>query len=160
MIRILKISAAIVIGLIGTLAFVNNLFNLEGAQGAVSVVISAPEQPYYKVIGPTFTSAWHAWLGLAIIMTGELATGILGFVGAGRMIAARPESEGEFERSKAFAIAGGMLGALVWYGMFITVGELYFNMWQSAGGLGSAEGAFRYGTVCAVMAFLIAMRED
>ena len=160
MIRILKISAAIVIGLIGTLAFVNNLLNLEGAHGAVSVVISAPEQPYYKVIGPTFSSAWQAWFGLAVIMAGELTTGILGFIGAGRMIAARPESEREFQSSKAFAIAGGMLGALVWYGMFIVMGELYFNMWQTEVGLGSAAGAFRYGTVCAVMAILIAMRED
>lgn len=60
MIRALKIVAAVVIGLMGTLAFLNNLFNLSSAQSFVSAVISAPEQPFYKVIGPTFGSAWQA----------------------------------------------------------------------------------------------------
>jgi len=160
MIRSLKIAAAILIGLIGTLAFANNLFNLPAAHGAVSAVISAPEQPYYKIIGPTFESAWHGWLALTIIMTGELATGILGFIGASRMMAGKSLDAENFQQTKTFAIAGGMVGAMVWYGMFITVGELYFNMWQTEIGLGSVEGAFRYGTVCAVMAMFIAMRND
>jgi len=160
MIRTLKIIAALLIGLIGTLAFVNNLFNLSAAHGAVAAVISAPEQPYYKIIGPTFGSAWQAWLGLCVIMAGELATGILGFFGAGQMMTGKSLGTDGFQKSKSLAIAGGMVGAMLWYGMFITLGELYFNMWQTEIGLGSVEGAFRYGTVCTVMAFFIAMRDD
>jgi hypothetical protein len=33
-------------------------------------------------------------------------------------------------------------------------------MWQSVAGVGSAEGAFRYGTVCAVLMFFIAAKND
>jgi hypothetical protein len=115
MIRVLKTGAAFTIGLIGLLAFVNNLLNLETAHTVVSAVISAPEQPYYQVFGPVFAASWQGWLALSIIMTGELA---------------------------------------------VSVGELYFNMWQTEIGLGSVEGAFRYGGVSAILALLIAARDD
>ena len=55
--RNLKIIAALFIGLLGLLAFFNNLFNIAAAQSSVAAVISAPEQPYYDVIGPTFGAA-------------------------------------------------------------------------------------------------------
>lgn len=160
MLQILKIAAAVVIGLIGMLAFLNNLFNITSAQTFVAAVISGPEQPYYKIIGPTFGSAWLGWVGLAVIMAGELAAGVLGFVGAVRMLAARNGDGAQFQRAKASAVAGGIVGALVWYGLFVTIGEMYFNMWQTEIGLGSVGGAFRYGTVCFAMAVLIALRED
>lgn len=160
MIRTLKIVAAVVIGLIGTLAFLNNLFNINSAQSFVSAVISAPEQPYYKIIGPTLGSAWQAWLGLGVIMTGELLAGLLGFMGAGRMFSARSLGADSYQAAKSLAIAGGMIGTIVWYGMFVTLGEMYFNMWQTEIGLGSVAGAFRYGTVCAVMTLLIAIRDE
>lgn len=160
MIRIIKIAAALVIGLIGLLAFLNNLLNISSAQSFVATVISGPDQPYYEIIGPTFGGAWQAWAALAVIMAGELATGLLGLVGAVRMTAARTKDASAFQQAKSSAIAGGMIGALVWYGLFVSLGEMYFNMWQTEIGSGSVAGAFRYGTVCAVMALLIALRED
>jgi hypothetical protein len=57
MLRVLKILSAITIGLVGLLAFLNNLFNINSAQTFVSAVISGPEQPYYKIIGPTFSAS-------------------------------------------------------------------------------------------------------
>jgi len=158
--RNLQIAAAAFIGLIGSLAFVNNLFNISSAQTFVSMVISAPEQPYYNVIGPTFSSAWQGWLGLLIIMAAELAVGVFGFIGAIRMIKNKAADSSEFRNAKSCAIAGGATGVLLWYGLFIVVGEMYFNMWQTEIGLGPVNGAFRYGTVCAVMMFFLAMRND
>jgi predicted small integral membrane protein len=64
------------------------------------------------------------------------------------------------QEAKTLAIAGGAIGMLVWYGFFIVIGEMYFNMWQTEIGLGSVGGAFRYGTVCAVLMFFIALREE
>ena len=83
--RYFKIVAALLIGLIGLLAFLNNLFNIQSAQSFVSAVIAAPEQPYYEIIGPTFAAGWAGWLGLVVIMAGELAAGVLGFMGANRL---------------------------------------------------------------------------
>ena len=41
--RYLKIIAALFIGLLGLLAFLNNLFNIASAQSFVSAVLAAPE---------------------------------------------------------------------------------------------------------------------
>jgi predicted small integral membrane protein len=158
--RNLKIIAALFIGLIGVLAFLNNLLNIISAQSFVAAVISAPEQPYYKVIGPTFAAGWQGWLGLIVIMAGELTAGVLGIIGAAKLFASRSSGSTEFQNAKTLAILGGAVGMLVWYGFFIVLGEMYFNMWQTEIGLGSVNGAFRYGTVCAVLMFFISMRDN
>lgn len=158
--RYLKIIAALFIGLMGLLAFLNNLFNISSAQSFVAAVISAPEQPYYEIIGPTFAADWQGWLGLVVIMAGELTAGVLGLIGAAKLFGTRSSDSAEFQSAKMLAIMGGAVGMIVWYGFFIVLGEAYFNMWQTEIGLGSVNGAFRYGTVCAVLMFFISMRDD
>lgn len=160
MVRITKIAAALFIGAIGALFFFDNLFNLESAYSVVSFVVSGAEQPYYKILGPTVSSTWLTYLALFTIMAGELAVGILGFLGASRMFKERKVPSESFAVAKAPAITAGVIGMLVWYGFFIVIGEGYFHMWQSETGLASVEGAFRYGTVCAVLAFYIANKND
>ena len=160
MIRTTKIAAALVIGVAGTLFFLDNLLNLEAAYGAVAGIVSGAEQPFYKIIGPTITSTWLTYVALFTIMAGELAVGVLGLLGAGRMLKERQGSAESFGAAKTAAIHAGILGMLVWYGLFIVVGEGYFGMWQSAAGTASTEGAFRYGTVCAVLMFFIATKDD
>ena len=157
--RIKKIVAAGFIGAIGLLFFLDNLFNLESAYTVVSFVVSGTEQPYYKILGPVVTSNWLTWLALLTIMAGELGVGVLGFLGAYRMIQQRSGSGDDFDSSKSFAVYAGVLGMFVWYGFFIVMGEGYFHMWQTELGLGSVEGAFRYGTVCAVLMFYISFRD-
>jgi predicted small integral membrane protein len=160
MIRITKIAAALFIGAIGLLFFLDNLFNLESAYSVVSFVVSGAEQPYYKILGPTVSSTWLTYLALFTIMIGELAVGAMGFLGAFRMIKERSGSAERFGAAKSTAIAAGVLGVLIWYGFFVVIGEGYFHMWQTETGLGSVEGAFRYGTVCAVLMFYIATQND
>ena len=137
--------AALFIGLMGLLAILNNLFNITVAQSFGAAVISAPEQPYYKIIGPAFSAGWQAWLGLGIIMAGELAAGVLGFIGAARMFVTRSGGSSEFQSAQSLAIAGCARGLFVGSGFFVVMGELYFNMCQTEFGLGSVRGAFRYG---------------
>ncbi len=160
MIRITKIAAALFIGAIGALFFLDNLFNLEAAFSVVSFVVSGAEQPYYKIFGPTVSSTWLTYLALLMIMVGELVVGALGFFGAFQMIKERKGSAEDFSAAKVTAISAGVLGMLVWYGFFVVIGEGYFQMWQTETGLGSVEGAFRYGTVCAVLMFYIAIKND
>jgi predicted small integral membrane protein len=160
MIRITKIAAAFFIGAIGALFFFDNLFNLESAYSVVSFVVSGAEQPYYKILGPTVSSSWLTYLALFTIMAGELAVGVLGFLGAGRMLKERKGSTENFDAAKSTAVSAGVLGMLVWYGFFVVIGEGYFHMWQTEIGLASVEGAFRYGTVCAVLMFYIAAKND
>ena len=160
MIRTTKITAALFIGAIGSLFFLDNLFNLGSAYSGVSFVVSGAEQPLYKILGPTVSSTWLTYGALFTIMAGELAVGVLGFWGAGRMIKERSGSSEDFNSAKANAITAGVVGMLLWYGFFIVIGEGYFIMWQTEPGVASVEGAFRYGTVCAVLAFYISIRND
>ena len=160
MIRITKIAAAGFIGAIGLLFFFGNLFNAETAYSVVSFVISGTEQPYYKILGPVITSNWLTWAALFTIMAGELAVGIFGTLGTIKMIRKRAGTADEFNASKSYAIYAGVLGMLVWYGFFVVLGEGYFHMWQTEIGLGSVEGAFRYGSVCAVLMFYISAPND
>ncbi len=160
MIRITKITAAAFIGTIGLLVFLGNLLNLNSAYDFVSFVVAGAEQPYYKIIGPTVTAVWLTWIALFVIMGVELAIGVLGFSGAIRMIQKRGETSDEFNNSKAHAVLAGILGMLLWYGFFIVIGEWYFQMWQTELGLGAVAGAFRYGSVCAVLMFFISSKDS
>lgn len=158
--RTTKIIAAILVGAIGLLFFLDNLFSLDAAYSVVSYVISGAEQPYYKIMGPTITAGWLTWLTLLTIMAGELAVGVLCFSGALKMFQARLAPADEFQRAKTKALLGAFIGVVVWYGFFIIIGEAYFNMWQTATGVGSVAGAFRYGSVCAVLMFYISSRDE
>ncbi len=160
MLRISKIIAALFIGLIGFLFFFNNLFNSEAAYSVVSYIVSGSDQPNYKIFGPVSQSTSLNYLALIIIMAIEFAIGLLGFFGAYSMIKERKNSAKEFTVAKRFAINGGLLGMFFWYGFFVIIGESYFQMWQTVIGLGSVEGAFRYGTICAVFAFFISLNND
>jgi len=160
MIRTAKIFSAGFIGAIGMLFFLDNLFNLDVAHSVVTLILTGGEQPYYKIIGPVVSANWLTWLGLFTIMTGEFTVGVLGFLGMFKLIQNRTASAEDFHAAKAYAIGAGVMGMLVWYGFFVTIGEAYFNMWQTETGLGSVEGAFRYGTVCAVLMFFISSRND
>ncbi len=160
MIRITKIAAAAFIGIFGLLFFLGNLLNLDSAYDFVSFVVAGAEQPYYKIIGPTVTAVWLTWIALFVIMAVELAVGILGFSGAIRMIQQRGGTSDEFSNSKAHAVLAGILGMLLWYGFFIVIGEGYFQMWQTELGLGAVAGAFRYGSVCAVLMFFISSKDS
>ena len=160
MIRITKIVAAGFIGAIGFLYFFDNMLNSESAYSAVSFVVSGAEQPYYKILGPVITSNWLTWAALFTIMAVELAVGVLGSLGTIQMIRARAGTTDDFNASKSFAIYAGILGMLLWYGIFVVLGEGYFHMWQTEVGLGSVESAFRCGTVCAVLMFFISAQND
>ena len=160
MVRITKIAAAAFIGAIGLLVFLGNLLNLTSAYEFVSFVVAGVEQPYYKIVGPTISATWLTWVALFTIMAVELAIGILGFSGAVRMLQQRGGTADEFSDSKAHAVLAGVLGMLLWYGFFVVIGEGYFQMWQTDLGVGAVAGAFRYGTVCAVLMFFISSRDS
>lgn len=160
MIRKTKVVAAFLISMLGLLFFLDNLVNLSSAYGAVSFVVSGAEQPYYKTIGPVVNSNWLTWIALFTIMAGELFVGILGLLGAIQMIQKISGTADAFQNAKSNALLAGVAGMLLFYGFFIVIGETYFNMWQTAAGVTSVEGAFRYGSVCAILMFFIASKND
>ena len=113
-----------------------------------------------KISAACFIGAMGLLFFLDNLFNLQLAVGVLGLLGAARMILTRAGSAAEFEAAKALAVHAGVMGMLVWYGFFIVAGEAYFHMWQTETGLASVEGAFRYGTVCAVLMFFIRSKDD
>ena len=93
-------------------------------------------------------------------MAGELFVGILGLLGAIQMIQKISGTADAFQKAKSNALLAGVIGMLLFYGFFIVIGEAYFNMWQTEIGVGSVGGAFRYGSVCAILMFFIASKND
>ena len=160
MARITMCIAALVVGLIGLLAFLDNANNLQSGFAAVQYVVSEAEQPVYQNFGPAISSPALIWAMFLFIMAVELAVGALGFWGLANMIRNRTAGAADFHSAKSKVILAASIGMLLWYGAFVVIGELYFNFWQTAAGLGSAEGAFRYGTVCAALFFFLSKQGD
>lgn len=160
MARVTMCIAALVVGLTGLLAFLDNANNLQSGFALVQYVVSEAEQPVYENIGPAISSPVLIWAIFLFIMAIELAVGALGIWGLTEMIRSYSAEPGDFHSAKSKARLGAALGMLLWYGAFVVIGELFFNFWQTAPGLGSAEGAFRYGTVCAVLYFFLSAQSD
>ncbi|ODA68973.1 hypothetical protein A7A08_00808 [Methyloligella halotolerans] len=95
---------------------------------------------------------WRA--AYAGIIAAEAVTGLLFLIGAVQMSLALRKPASEFQRAKAFVVAGATLGFLLWFFGFMVVGGEFFAMWQSKDWNGQ-EAAFRfYATMLLVLIFV------
>jgi predicted small integral membrane protein len=93
-------------------------------------------------------------IGYALIIAAEGVTGGLFLVGGVHLWQARRAPGDEFNRAKAYAIAGALGAFLVWFLGFMVVAGEWFTMWESKVWNGQ-EAAFRfYVTMLAVLIFL------
>jgi predicted small integral membrane protein len=93
-------------------------------------------------------------IGYGLIIAAEGVTGILFLIGALHLWRACRAPGAEFERAKAYAIAGALFAFLVWFLGFMVIAGEWFVMWESKLWNGQ-EAAFRfYVTVLAVLVFL------
>lgn len=100
----------------------------------------------------TDPSIWR--LGYAAIIAGEALTGACFLVAGIALLAALRAPAARFERAKAWAVAGGVLGFLVWFLGFAVIGGEWFQMWQSPTWNGQ-QSAFRFTmTILAVVIFI------
>lgn len=95
---------------------------------------------------------WHA--AYLFIIALEAATAILLACGAVAMWRARRSSAQAFARAKQWALAGGLVGFLLWFAGFMVVGGEWFLMWQSREWNGQAAAFQFYITLLAFMIFL------
>jgi predicted small integral membrane protein len=100
---------------------------------------------------PGATTTWRAMANPAahhaaylLIIAAEVATALACWIGAGRMLAAARAPAVQFNRAKAWAIAGLTFGFLVWQVGFMSIGGEWFGMWMSEtwNGLDSAFRVF------------------
>lgn len=137
-----------------------NLANLEAARAFVSYVVSMEEHTVYPGhLGPAISSPSLAGLILAVIITLELAAGLLAARGAVTMFLARQGSIRQFDAAKHYALAGTGLAVFLWFGVFGAIGGAYFQMWQTEAGANSLQGAFQYAVLNAI-AWMMIRTED
>ncbi|MBW0145039.1 DUF2165 family protein [Sphingomicrobium clamense] len=161
MVRWIKIALVACIGLQALFYVLHNLANLGAAHGALSYVLSGadhvvyPDTAFFHVGNSTL-----AWLPLAMVFAGEFLVGIFGLKGAVRMFRARNAEAEVFHEAKRDGVIAAGLALLVWFGLFMTFGAAFFQMWQTEVGAGSMEGAFMYAVVSAVAMLFVCLTED
>ena len=108
--------------------------------------------------GPPWASdnAVLIWMGVALIVLGKLAGLFATAYGAAGMYRARHADGAVFNASKKWAILGCGI-AIGWLFLgFTTIGENFFYMFLDETGRSSAESAFRYGAMTALMMIFLA----
>ncbi len=161
MIRLIKASLVLLIGLHAAFYAFQNIANLGAAHGALAYVMSGADHEVYSA---TFffnlSSPYAAWAALFLVLLGEFAVGYFGIKGGWDLFAARSASAEEFNAAKRNGIVAAGLALLVWFGFFMSFGAAFFQMWQTEVGTGSMEGAFMYAMASAITMLFVCLTDD
>lgn len=161
MLRITKAILVLLIGLHALFYALQNIANIDAAHYALNYVLSGadhevyPRSAFFKLANPVL-----AWLALATVLVGEFAVAFFGIKGGLDLFRARSASSAEFHAAKKAGIVAAALALLVWFGLFMTFGAAFFQMWQTQLGTGSMEGAFMYAMASALTILFVVLTED
>jgi predicted small integral membrane protein len=161
MVRILKSTLVLFIGLHALFYALQNIANLDAAYGALAYVVSGadnevyPATMFFKLDAPVFS-----WAALMLVLIGEFAISYFGIKGGWDLFKARSGSATEFHAAKRNGVIAAGLALLVWFGFFMTFGAAFFQMWQTAVGTGSMEGAFMYAMGSVVTMLFVCLTDD
>lgn len=151
MLRLLKVLIVLVIGLQAVFYALQNIANVHGALFAIGYVISGADHQHYPNTlffhsgNPAFAIA-----ALILVVLGELTVGFFGLKGAWDMFAVRHAASEQFRSSMSAGQVAAAFALLTWFGLFMTFGGAFFQMWQTEIGNGSLDEAFKFATVSAI----------
>ena len=118
---------------------------------SMDTTFSGNELMYRSISNPL---VWR--IAYALIIAAEALTGLLFLAGTFRMWQARHAPGADFNRAKAYAIAGALAAFLVWFFGFMVVAGEWFATWESQSWNGQ-DSAFRF--YMAVLAVLILLNQ-
>lgn len=161
MFRTLKILLVLFIGLHALFYALQNLANLAEARGALSYVISGAEHQAYPhtLFFHSSSLALH-WTALILVLIGEFSVAFFGLKGAWDMFVARNASAERFHAAKSAGLWAAGLALLTWFGLFMTFGGAFFQMWQTQLGHGSLVDASMFANVSVVTILFVYLTED
>ena len=160
-IRYLKILLTIFISLFGFFYATQNMVNLDVVFAVISDVASMHERPYYpNAFGPAVTSPALIYFIITVIIACEYSVGFLAAKGAFDMWKTKGAKGDVFNKAKKFAILGGGMAMVVWYGFFTVIGGAYFQFWQSTLGDLSLTGATQYVLTTGLVTMFIYMKDE
>jgi predicted small integral membrane protein len=156
-IRAAKIAMVAAIALFATLVAFGNLTdyntNFVFVQHVMSMdtVFAFSTIKYRAITNPALHHAAYA-----IIIAAEIAIAALCWIGAFVLLRRLHAAATDFNRAKAFAVAGLTLGFLLWQVGFMSIGGEWFGMWQSQQWNG-VPSAFRFTMVILAVLIFLAM---
>ncbi len=160
-IRTLKIILVLFVALLGFLYAVQNLANLDVAYQVVASVVAEEDHVVYPAsVGFAIQSPALIWTILAIIIVGELATGLLSAKGAWDLWRERNAPAAQFNAAKTYALLGAGMAIVVWFGLFMVLAGAYFQMWQTELGAASLAGAFQLVGASGIVLLFVNMADD
>jgi predicted small integral membrane protein len=160
-IRILKCLLVLTVGLNGLFCALNNVANFKQAKDALAYVISGTGHETYPHTLFFFSnsSALHS-AALIFVLVGEFAVGFFGLKGAWDLFAARNGTAKEFHAAKTAGVWASGIALLTWFGLFITMGGAFFEMWQTPMGAGSQDHAFDFAAISAITILFVYLTDD
>ena len=159
--RELKTIFVAIIALLCLAYATQNVVNLDAAYGSFAYVMSNTDHAVYGAsFMPAITSPALLWVALVLVVGLEFLAGLLAAKGTFAMWGARNASADEFNQSKKHALLGCSLGIVIWLGFFGVFGGAFFQMWQTAVGAASLEGAFQFSTSCAIVFIIVSMTDE
>jgi predicted small integral membrane protein len=142
-IRYIKMTLVVFVGLSGVLLVAGNIANWNAGLELVGYVVGMEGHEIYgSHIFPPVTHPVLVTLAYLLILTGESLVGVLSLKGAWDLWLARDENASAFNASKTYAILGTGMAVVVWFGGFVVIGGVLFQMWQTEIGHGSFADAF------------------
>ena len=158
--RAAKIAMVAAIAAFATLVAFGNITDYDTNFVFVQHVLSMDSVfPNSKITYRAITSPALHHAAYAAIIAAEALIAALCWIGAVALLRQLRAPAAAFNRAKAWAIAGLMLGFLVWQFGFMTVGGEWFGMWQSAKWNG-VPSAFRFAVVIIAVLIFVAMRDE
>lgn len=161
MFRILKSVLVLFIGLHALIYALQNIANINEAHGALVYVLSgAGHEVYPHTLFFYSDSATVAWIALALVLAGEFAVAFFGVKGGWDLFAARNAAAEQFRAAKSAGLWAAGLALLTWFGLFMTIGSAFFQMWQTEVGDGSLRGAFYFAAASAITMLFVYLTDD
>ena len=161
MIRLLKAALVATIGLHALFYALQNIANLDVAHASLlSVMSNEGHQVYPNTLFFAVSSPALAWVALGLVLIGEFAVALFGLKGGWDLFTVRGGTAEAFHAAKKAGIIAAGLALLVWFGLFMTFGAAFFQMWQTALGTGSMQGAFMYAMASAITMMFVCLTDD
>ena len=124
-------------------AFVQHVLSMD-------TVFATSNIKYRAITSPALHHAAYA-----VIIATEVVVALLCWIGAFVLLRRIRANAATFNRSKAFAVAGLVLGFLLFQAGFIAIGGEWFGMWQSTQWNG-IQSAFRFAMIIAAVLIFVA----
>jgi predicted small integral membrane protein len=159
-IRAAKVVTVAAIALFASLVAFGNITDYNTNFVFVQHVLSMDSVfPFSTITYRAITSPALHHAAYALIIAAEALTAVLCWIGAVALTRRLRADARSFNGAKTFAVAGLLLGFLIWQVGFMSIGGEWFGMWQSKDWNG-VPSAFRFVATIALVLIFVAMPDQ